>query len=253
VTLNGWDGLLWLLLLLGPLLILQRGLHREIQSIFLLITRRADISIILFSILFLPGVILHEGSHFIMATLLGVRTGRVSLIPKAMPGGKLQLGYVETTQVDFFRTALIGLAPLLSGGVVISLLGSSRLGLIPVGEEILGGHIALALSAIKTLPERPDFWVWFYLVFIISSTMLPSASDRRTWLPLGVALTLLVGLAALAGAGPWLAQNLAPIVNRALRSLAIVFAVSAAVHAVVLLPVWLARLLLNRITGLQVQ
>lgn len=252
MTLTRWDGLLWLLLMLGPLMILQRGLHREIQGIFLIITRRADISIVLFSILFLPGVILHEGGHFLMATILGVRTGRISLIPKAMPDGKLKLGYVETYQVDFLRAALIGVAPLISGGIVVSLLGSSKLGLISLGEQLLGGQLDQVIANIKILPAMPDFWVWFYLVFVISSTMLPSTSDRRAWLPLGIAIGLLIGLAAFAGAGPWLAQNLAPIVNRTLRSLAIIFAISAAVHAVILIPAWLMRLLLSRLTGLQV-
>jgi len=252
VTLTRWDGLLWLLLMLGPLMILQRGLHREIQGIFLIITRRADISIVLFSILFLPGVILHEGGHFLMATILGARTGRVSLIPKAMPDGKLQLGNVETYQVDFLRAALIGLAPLISGGIVVSLLGSSKLGLISLGEQLLGGQLDQVIANIKILPAMPDFWVWFYLVFVISSTMLPSPSDRRAWLPLGIAIGLLIGLAAFAGAGPWLAQNLAPIINRTLRSLAIIFAISAAIHAVILIPAWLMRLLLSRLTSLQV-
>ena len=82
------DGFLWLLLMLGPLLILQRSLHREIQSVFLLITRRPEIAIALFSLLFFPGVLLHESSHFLMAKLLNVPTGRVSSQVIEMPKGE---------------------------------------------------------------------------------------------------------------------------------------------------------------------
>ncbi len=91
-----WGTLLYLLLLLVPLLYLQRFLQREIQAIFLLITRQPEISMALFSLIFLPGVLLHEISHFLMAHLLGVRTGRFSIIPKKLEGGRIQLGYVET-------------------------------------------------------------------------------------------------------------------------------------------------------------
>ena len=64
-SLISFDGILWLLLTLGPLIFLQRALHRAIQTVFLLITRRADITVALFSLLFFPGVLLHEGSHFL--------------------------------------------------------------------------------------------------------------------------------------------------------------------------------------------
>jgi hypothetical protein len=114
-----FDGFMLCLLFLVPLLVLQRSLHREIQSIFLLITRRVDISYVIFSLLFLPGVFLHETSHFIMARLVGVRTGKFSLLPKALDDGRLQLGYVETAPTDLFRDALIGAAPLLTGGAFV--------------------------------------------------------------------------------------------------------------------------------------
>ena len=108
---------------------LQRFLQREIQAIFLLITRQPDISMALFSLLFLPGVLLHETSHFIMAQLLGVRTGRFSIIPKKLDSGRIRLGYVETAKTDFIRDALMGLAPLVTGGLFVAFGGSISLGI----------------------------------------------------------------------------------------------------------------------------
>ncbi|HEX9028794.1 MAG TPA: hypothetical protein VF823_06440, partial [Anaerolineales bacterium] len=113
-------GLLILVLLLGALLILQRLSQRETQAIFLLLTRRADIAVVLFSLLFLPGVILHEASHYVVARLLRVRTGRVSLLPRTLPNGRLQLGFVETASSDWLRDTLIGAAPLFSGGAFVA-------------------------------------------------------------------------------------------------------------------------------------
>ena len=124
------DGLWRLLLLLGPLLLLQRALQREIQTILLLLTRRPEISLAIFSILFFPGVFLHEASHWLMARLLGVRTGRFSLIPQPLGNGRVRLGFVETASPDIVRDALIGVAPLISGGVFVSYTGLERLNLV---------------------------------------------------------------------------------------------------------------------------
>ena len=46
--------------MLGPLLFAQRWLHREIQWVFLLLTRSQAVALGLFSLLFFPGVLLHE-------------------------------------------------------------------------------------------------------------------------------------------------------------------------------------------------
>jgi len=98
----------------------------------------------------------------------------------------------------------------------------------------------------------PDFWMWFYLAFVVSSTMLPSPSDRRAWLPILVICGVLILVGLLAGAGTWMATHLAPAFNQGMRAIASVFAISAAVHLVILLPIWLARAVLSRLTGLAI-
>lgn len=239
------DGLAWVFLLLGPLLILQRSLHREIQAIFLLLTRRVEIAVTIFSLLFLPGVFLHEGSHYLMARLLGVRTGRFSLLPRPMKNGKLQLGFVETEATDVIRDALIGAAPLLVGGAVVAYTGLSRLGLMALWERWLEGGLVTFSSAIQEMIGQPDFWLWFYIAIAVSSTMLPSASDRRAWLPVAAVLTLLLSLSLLGGAGPWMVSHLAVPFNQVMRTIALIFGISVLVHLVLWLPVWGLRRLLS--------
>ncbi len=245
-------GLMWLLLLLGPLLLLQRNLHRLAQAIFLLLTRRAEIALALFSLLFFPGVFLHEFSHFIMALVLGVRTGRFSLLPRPMPDGRLQLGFVETSATDWVRDALIGAAPLLVGGAFVAYAGLFHLELSSLWEQILSGGLPALPQSVQTLLEKQDFWLWFYLIFAVSSTMLPSPSDRRAWLPLGLILVSLLLLSLFAGGGPWLLTHLAAPMDKALRAVAIVFAISVAAHLILVLPLWGVERLLERFTGLQV-
>jgi len=194
MLLENIDGIIWLLVLLGPLLLLQRSLHREIQAIFLLLTRRADLALALFSLVFLPGVIIHETSHYVMSRLLGVPTGRMSLLPRPLEGGRLQLGYVETGRTDILRDTLIGVSPLLAGGLCVALTGIHGLGLDGLWTVIFSGESATFGEAVRAIQERADFWLWLYLTFVISSTMLPSASDRKAWLPLVLVFSLLLGI-----------------------------------------------------------
>ncbi len=246
-------GLLWCVLTLVPLAYHQRLLQREIQASFLILSRSPEFTVALFSIIFLPGVMLHEFSHYLVALILGVRTAHFSLIPQMLPNGKLQLGYVETSKSDYVRDSLIGAAPLIAGASVVALLAVTRLDLIPLWDAFRTGQFSLFWLGLTLLPKSQDFPLWFYLLFTISSTMLPSQSDRHAWLPLGVTVAALLVLAVFAGAGPWMLEHVAPALNRFLSSAAVVFGLSAAVHAILIIPLGLLHLSLARLTGLDVQ
>jgi hypothetical protein len=246
-----WDGLIAILLLLGPLLLAQRALHGELQYVLLLITRSDTATVALFALIFLPGALLHELSHYLMARLLRVRTARFSVLPQVLPGGKLQLGFVETAPAGPLRESLIGVAPLLSGGLILAYIGLYRLGLAPLGPAAAVGDWASFRQALAQIPRQPDFALWFYLAFAVATLMLPSESDRRAWLPLLLWAALLVLAAALAGAGPWLLEHLAPALNNGLRAAAIVFGISLGIHLLLWIPFRLLRALLQRLTGLR--
>jgi hypothetical protein len=247
-----WRTFLTLLLLLIPMVYLQRFLQREIQAVFLLITRQTDLSMVLFSLLFLPGVFLHESSHFITAQVLGVKTGRFSVIPRKLEGGRIRLGYVETAQADFFRDAMIGIAPLITGGVFVALVGIYRLGLDTIWLSIVQGQLSAINLAIKSAAVRPDFWLWLYLVFTVSSTMMPSESDRRAWTPVILVIACLLGIILIIGVGPWMITNLGRFFLTAMNSITLVFGITVMIHLIFLPPTWLIRKIISRIVGLQV-
>ncbi len=246
------DGLQWALFSLIVLVFLQRSLHTEMQAVFLLLTRRQDVSLVIFSLLFLPGVLLHETSHFLMAKILRVRTGRFSLIPRRLGDGRLLMGYVETAQADILRDALIGAAPLITGGLFVAYVGRVRLGLLSLWDALSTLDLDTAIQGISLLYARPDFWIWFYLAVAVSSTMMPSITDRRAWLQVSLVVALLLGIALLVGVGPWMLANVAPKVNAALRSAAVILAMSAAIHFAVLIPALFIRRVLSRIFRLEV-
>lgn len=247
-----WNTFLLLLLLIVPMIYLPRLLQREIQAIFLILTRQADLAMALFSLLFFPGVLLHETSHFLMAQILGVNTGRFSIFPRKIDGGQIRLGYVETASTDIVRDAMIGLAPLLTGGAFVAIAGIYRLGLQTVWSGIIHGQVTAIALSFKSITAQPDFWLWFFLVFTVSSTMMPSNADRRAWLPLILIGVGLLGLVLLMGAGPWLMTHFELGFITALSSINLVFGITIIIHLFLFPPAWLLRKIISRITRLQV-
>lgn len=199
--------LLWFAGALVTLLWLERWIHRHLQGVALLAAGDREVAIWLYALPLLPGVVLHELSHALAAYLLGARVGRVSVLP-VRQGGRIQLGFVPVERTGPVRTALIGLAPLLIGCLVLILIGHLGLGLGPVGAALAGADWAGAWKHLRSVVQARDAWVWIYLAFAVSNTMLPSRSDMRAWPVLALFFALVVGLMLALGLGPALAVPL---------------------------------------------
>ena len=105
---------------------------------------------------------------------------------------------------------------------------------------------------LRALPQVPDFYLWFYLAFAVSSTMMPSDSDRHAWLGLLISIAVLFVIAVLFGAGPWMLSNVAPRLSNFLSSVALIFGLSVFVHILLILPTALIHKILARLTGVDV-
>jgi hypothetical protein len=248
--LSSW---LWLIIALLPLIFLERWIHRHLQGIWLLLVRDADLALILYSLLMLPGVLVHEASHWIAATLLGVRAGRFSVVPERLPDGTLRLGYVETEHVDPLRESLIGAAPLLAGAAVIIFVGYTRLGVELLGAALARGDLLAMGQAVRDMTGLSNFWLWLYLIFTVSNSMLPSASDRRAWWPVLVTLAVFTALLFAFGLGPVLLQTLANPLDTGTRALAAAFSITVGLNIVLAPLLWLLETGLIRLTGLKVE
>ena len=141
------------------LFFLSRILTRELSYLFYRVFRSRKVSIWLISILFLPGTIIHEFSHALMAKLLFVYVGKMELIPQ-LNGESLKLGSVEIGKTDIVRNFLIGIAPFISGTIILLILLYSA-----YANNIFGINIFTLLILLLT--------------FMISNTMYSSKKDME--------------------------------------------------------------------------
>lgn len=140
-------------------------------------------TIIIWSIIFLPGTIIHEVSHFLTAAFTGARTGRVEIFPEFLDEefeneGKagVALGYVQTQTLNPLQGFLVGTAPFTSGIILLIWLAS-----LMQSSFVQESYYAMFLEG--------------YLFFTIANSFFPSWSDIKQTLPL-IAISIIVFLLA---------------------------------------------------------
>jgi hypothetical protein len=244
-----FDGFIFFSISLLILVLAQKLLQREIQIILLLLTKNPNLAIGIFSLLLLPGVFIHEVSHLLMAIVLRVPVRKISLIPQVNKKGNIRLGYVETTKSDFLRDSLIGLAPFITGLLILTYIGTKKLGLVNIGEI---PNFRVLLENLIYMPKTLDFGLWIYFAFAISTTMLPSESDRQSWKIIIIVIGTILGLVLVSGYGEWMTDNIYPFLNQWLLSISIILFISIIIHLIIYFPSTFIRHLISKFTGLTV-
>ncbi len=222
----------------------ERWLHQHIFKVGWLLTNNFHITTILYYCLFLPGIVLHELSIWLLAGLLRVRAERAIRFPAPQEIGELHLNFIRLSpQAGRSRVFVISLAPLLVGISTLWLLAEGvfrwRRALAPLED---GGIDALAL-ALQNVVNTADFWLWFYLAFAIANTMFPARSllqSRPQKLLAAGGMTLLASLARTIDSAASLAL---------LESLAVALLQVLAFNLLVVLVLGTAEALIERVTG----
>jgi hypothetical protein len=227
------------------LLIIRRKFTLLLFDVLMGIMKNKRLVGLIYGFLFLPGVLLHEGSHWLVAKLLRVRTHRFSLVPTWVDEGTLRFGYVEMTKTDHFRASLVGLAPMVLGTAAVLLIALEVLALDVVFGVMIEGDLSLAYAQFKGVLNQPDVWLWMYLLITISNMMLPSASDRASWVPVGVFLALLLIPVILWQPDVAKIEWLNGLVEGSFKSLATAFGVTALLDLLLVLPLWVIDMVLG--------
>ena len=241
--------LFWLAGTLIPMLLLIRWISRHIQGVGLLLGGNHDIAIIIYFLIMFPGILLHEASHWLMAQLLGLRTGKISIGPQKGRGGKVRLGSVQIAKSDPFRESLVGLAPLLAGSGLVLLIGTVVFDLRTLSQAFVLGDVGWFLELMVSFVKVPDFWIWLYLIFAISNAMLPSESDRRAWLPLAIFLVIIAAIMAIVGWTPQMPASVFDHVVGAVQYLDTAFLITLVIDLIFAGFVFGLEKLLNFLTG----
>jgi hypothetical protein len=243
-----WNLIVWTTISSILLAWLVRLVHVGLQELFLLLTGDASIAVYLFQILMLPGVVLHELSHYLTAKLLGVRVRSISLKPN-VSNGKVQMGAVSMNRPDFVRGVLIGIAPLLSGTAAILLIGYHVFDVNAVIEAAQNGGITGVAAAVRSVFEVNDAWIWLYLLFVFGNAMLPSESDRESVWPMLALLGIILTVAALAGFGPEVFSGLSKALQASLSVIVVAFSITLFVDAIFAIIIWLLRGVVAYVSG----
>ena len=190
-----WTPLISLAATLLPLLWVKRLITQHLQELSVRWVGDPDVALVVYFVIVLPGVILHELSHWLMATVLGVRVRQMAIGPVRKGRSKrVSLGSIRVGNVDPVRASIIGLAPLLGGSAAILLVGNLVLGVGDLARATSGQGLQGIVAALEQATRVPDFWLWLYLIFAVSNAMLPSESDMASVRPVFIFL----GIAALA-------------------------------------------------------
>lgn len=151
--------ILFSILELFVLFILSRLVTNELSILFYRLTKSTRATVWLLAILFLPGTLIHELSHALMAALLFVPVGQMELMPR-LSGESLKLGSVQVGKTDIVRNFLIGVGPFLVGlTIIIGIL------FFAFSNNFLGFNI-LSVAVL-------------YSLFAISNTMFSSKKDME--------------------------------------------------------------------------
>ena len=174
--------LLFVILSLFCLLLTKKRMTSDLSHLVHRLGGSQHSVIIVWSTIFLPGTLIHEISHFLVAALTGARTGKIEIFPEYLEdkldekSTHVALGSVQTQKLNPIQGFLVGIAPFISGMALL---------------------IWLA-SLLQTSFAARDVWLLLlegYLFFTIANSFFPSWPDIKQALPF-VIISLVVALLA---------------------------------------------------------
>lgn len=175
------------------------------------------------SALFLPGTLLHEVSHLLMASALNVRTGDIKILPEFIdteedPTQRIKMGSVQVAKMNPVQGFFVGFAPLITGI----------------------GFLVWMASLIGSLYLQKSYFlltVCLYLFFTVANSFFPSKEDVKHTLPM-----VIISLAIIIGAwflGIRFSFSPPSFVTDTFRVLTNTLTASAILNIVILIPLFI--------------
>ncbi|MBX3082172.1 MAG: hypothetical protein KF716_11115 [Anaerolineae bacterium] len=232
----------------------QRFIQRHLFGVGYLIARDRGPATLLFYLVLLPGVLLHEISRYIIAGMFRVVPTHFTLFPEEQQDGTFELGFIHFGFIinPVYR-AILDLVPLGVGIVATIIIGHFALGWTDFIGSLRTLDFYVISAAFQKLVSRPDFVLWSYILFGIANTMLPSRKEARgLWLPFAILIALLGVFAVF---GIWMAVYrlmMGPVAT-IVYGLTTVFGLVLFIDVIAGSMLWLVERGLNAITHREVQ
>ena len=191
-ALSPYSFFLLFFILLAALWWLSWRIGLLIQEIVYRLSGSDNLAMVVLFLVYLPGILIHEASHWLIARILGLRTSRFRVWPK-FTRNTIGLGSVTVASGGALKDSLVGLAPLLVGSALIVLIGEQVFDTETIAFAWRTGKLLDGLNfVVDGLAHKPDSLWWSYLLFAIANAMMPSASDRAPLKSLGI-YVLIIG------------------------------------------------------------
>ena len=217
-----------------------------------LVTKQYQTTTILYYAFFLPGIILNQFIFWLAAGFLNVSAERTIEWPQKQEIGELKLDFIRLSKnVTPFRLAIISTAPLLVGMFTVWHIANNILS-VPgfLTEMNIGGSLVNLSTALSHFTNAPDFWIWVYLAFAISNTMMPNFANLRAWRIILAIIGILIAALYILGAGDQVVMsNLRGPVTDALNSLSSVFAIIIGLDIFMVAVLGTMEAIIERVTG----
>lgn len=161
------------------LFLFSRRLTKGLYKLFYRLTKSHKWAAYLYALIFAPGTLIHEASHFLMALFLLVPVGQLEIIPE-IQGDKIKLGSTPIAKTDPIRRTLVGFAPFLFGVTLI---------LVIVNFVVTSDYANNTLYILLAI----------YFIFEIGNTMFLSKEDLKGAWKLFLLMLFLCGFFYLIG------------------------------------------------------
>ncbi len=184
-------------------------MHQHIFKVGWLVTKQYQTTTILYYAFFLPGIILNQLIFWLVAGFLNVSAERTIAWPEKQEIGELKLDFIRLSKnVTPFRLAIISTAPLLVGMLAVWHVSNNILNVpLFLTELNKDGFLVNISTALAHFTNAPDFWIWVYIAFAISNTMMPNFGNLRGWRIALIVIAVLIAAFYVLGAGDQVVMN----------------------------------------------
>lgn len=151
--------------------VFSKNVINELYLFIHRITKSKTITVYFLALLYAPGTILHEMSHFFSAAGLLLPVRSIDLVPEVTEQG-IKMGSVSYVRKDFFRGLLVGIAPFFAGLFFFYVVASVELDTMSVWFRIIVAYLMFVISASMFSSPQDLVDLVFIIPFILIILLL---------------------------------------------------------------------------------